>query len=207
VRPLAAVLLLCASCFSQAGSSRKPPSLSDADEVRIGKVLAAKFVELEAMEPTPQTTKIDAYLQTVGDKLAAHAQRKLPYRFHYDPDPGFKSAFALPGGEIFVGAGVLAIMDTEDQLAIVLGHEMEHVDQNQCRDRLIQELSKANLTADHGDQLKVEPFLPGYGHDREFAADREGVKLAVEAGYSPQGAIRLLTMYVVMGAADDSHSE
>jgi predicted Zn-dependent protease len=56
--------------------------LSDADEVRIGKVLAAKFVELEAMEPTPQTTKIDVYLQTVGDKLAAHAQRKLPYRFH-----------------------------------------------------------------------------------------------------------------------------
>ena len=42
---------------------------------------------------------------------------------------------------------------------------------------------------------------------REFAADREGVKLAVEAGYSLQGAIRLLTMYVVMGAADDSHSE
>jgi hypothetical protein len=37
VRPLAAVLLFCASCFSQAGSSRKPPSLSDADEVRIGK--------------------------------------------------------------------------------------------------------------------------------------------------------------------------
>jgi hypothetical protein len=82
VRPLAAVLLFCASCFSQAGSSRKPPSLSDSDEVRIGKVLAAKFVELEAMEPTPQTTKIDVYLQTVGDKLAAHAQRKLPYRFH-----------------------------------------------------------------------------------------------------------------------------
>jgi hypothetical protein len=82
VRPLAAVLLFCASCFSHAGSSRKPPSLSDSDEVRIGKVLAAKFVELEAMEPTPQTTKIDVYLQTVGDKLAAHAQRKLPYRFH-----------------------------------------------------------------------------------------------------------------------------
>ena len=91
------------------------------------------------------------------------------------------------------------MMDTEDQLAIVLGHEMEHVAQNQCRDRLIQELSKAKLMADNGDQLKVEPFLPGYGHDREFAADREGVKLAAAAGYSPQGAIRLLTMYVIMG--------
>jgi hypothetical protein len=45
-------------------------------------VLAAKFVKFEAMEPTHQTTTIDVYLQTVGDKLAAHAQRKLPYRFH-----------------------------------------------------------------------------------------------------------------------------
>ena len=39
VRPLAAVLLLCASCFSQAGSSQKPPSLRDGDEVQIGKAI------------------------------------------------------------------------------------------------------------------------------------------------------------------------
>src|SRR4051812_39084571 len=148
------------------------PSLTDADEVRIGKALGAKFMDIEGTKPTPQTTKIEGYLQGVGDRLAAHAQRKLPYRFHYDPDPGFKSAFALPGGEIFIGAGVLAMMDTEDQLAIVLGHEMEHVAQDQCRDRLVEELSKANLKPETGEKLKVEPFLPGYGHDREFTADR-----------------------------------
>jgi len=39
VRPLAAVLLFCASCFSQASPPRKPPSLSGADEVRIGKAI------------------------------------------------------------------------------------------------------------------------------------------------------------------------
>jgi predicted Zn-dependent protease len=60
-------------------------------------------------------------------------------------------------------------------------------------------LAKQHLTLDTADQIKVEPFLPGYGHDREMAADREGVKLAVAAGYSPQAAVRLLTMYVILG--------
>jgi beta-barrel assembly-enhancing protease len=190
-----AILILSSAAFAQTS----PVSLSDAEEIRIGGMLAAQFAKSEGLESTPQTTKIDQYLQKVGDRLAQHTQRKIPYRFHFDPDPGFKSAFALPGGQIFVGAGILAMMDTEDQLAVVLGHEMEHVDLNQCRDRLIEELQKQHLTTATADQMKVDPFLPGYGHDREFAADWSGVKLAADAGYSPDGAIRLLNMYVILG--------
>jgi len=193
--------ILAVLVLSSAGALAQPsaPSLNDADEVHIGGLLAAQFAKSEGMESTPQTTKIDQYLQKVGDRLARHTQRKIPYRFHFDPDPGFKSAFALPGGQIFVGAGILAMMDTEDQLAAVLGHEMEHVDLNQCRDRLIEELQKQHLTIATADGLKVDPFLPGYGHDREFAADWSGVKLAADAGYSPDAAIRLLNMYVILG--------
>jgi predicted Zn-dependent protease len=193
-------VLFCAVPSAQTSPNEKLTGLlSDDDAVRIGQLLAGKFIELEGMQPTPQSTKIEQYLQSVGDRLAAHVQRKLPYRFHFDPDPGFKSAFALPGGEIFVGGGVLAMMDTEDQLAIVLGHEMEHVVQNQCRERLLDELATKHLTAETAGSLKVEPFLPGYGHDREFKADWEGVRLAAQAGYSPKAAVRLLTMYVVLG--------
>jgi beta-barrel assembly-enhancing protease len=194
-RGFMATLALC----SFAALAHADVAVTDAEEIRIGELLAGQFIQAEGMQSTPQTGKIDAYLQKVGDVLAAHAHRKLPYRFHFDPDPGFKSAFALPGGEIFIGAGVLAMMDTEDQLAAVLGHEMEHVDLNQCRDRLNEELTKEHLTAATADRLKIDPFLPGYGHDREFAADWNGVKLAADAGYSPQGAIRLLNMYVILG--------
>ncbi len=194
---MSVVFFVCLVTHSQTPSTQAV--LTDADEVRIGGLLAAKFAEAEGLEPTPQTKKIDEYLQKVTNLLAAHTKRKLPYHIHFDSDPGFKSAFALPGGELFIGAGVVAMMDTEDQLAIVLGHEMEHVDLNQCRDRLIEELSKQHLSPSTADQLKFEPFLPGYGHDREFAADRYGVKLAAEAGYSPQGAVRLLNMYVILG--------
>ncbi len=183
--------------------------LTDADEVRIGQILAEQFAQEEGMAPTPQSKKIDQYLQTVGDRVAAHAQRKLPYQFHFDPSPGFKSAVGLPGGQIFVGAGILAYIDTEDQLAAVLGHEVEHVALNQCRDRLIKVLTEQHLSLQDAAQpdskqpgtrkLKVDPFLAGYGHDNEFAADREGVTLAMEAGYSPDAAIRLLQTYVILG--------
>jgi len=193
------LLLLLTLSESRFGFATDTLSLSDADEGRVGSLLAAQFAKIEGLGPTPQTAKIEQYLQSIGDRLAAHARRKITFHFHFDADPGFKSAFALPGGEIFVGAGVLAMMDTEDQLAIVLGHEMEHVDLNQCRDRLLEELTRQHLSLTSANQLRVDPFLPGYGHEREFAADREGVKLAAQAGYSPRGAVRLLQMYVILG--------
>jgi predicted Zn-dependent protease len=90
-------------------------------------------------------------------------------------------------------------MDSEDQLAAVLGHEVEHIALNQCRDRVIKVLAEKHLSTDKLEELKVHDFLPGYGHDSELAADREGVKLAMEAGYSPKGTIRLLRTFLILG--------
>ncbi len=49
------------------------------------------------------------------------------------------------------------------------------------------------------DKIKVGPFHNGYGHDGEFAADREGAILAMKAGYSVDGPMRLLKTYVILG--------
>jgi predicted Zn-dependent protease len=111
----------------------------------------------------------------------------------------------LPGGQIFVGGGILAYLDSEDQLAAVLGHELEHVALNHCRERLIRILSDQHLSANGADKLDIEVFMPGYGHDNEFAADREGVKLAMQAGYSANGAIRLLQTFLIL-AQQMSHT-
>jgi predicted Zn-dependent protease len=175
------------------------PTITDADEIRLGQVLADDFIAQEGMQPTPQTRKLDEYLQSIGDRVAAHAQRKIPYRFRFDPSPSFRSAVGLPGGQIFVGAGILAYMDSEDQLAMVLGHEVEHIDLNQCRERLRKVLAQQHLTPATAEKLKVDPFLPGYGREGELAADREGVKLAMEAGYSGEASIRLLQTYIILG--------
>jgi predicted Zn-dependent protease len=175
------------------------PTITDADEIRLGQVLADDFIAQEGMQPTPQTRKLDQYLQSIGDRVAAHAQRKIPYRFRFDPSPSFRSAVGLPGGQIFVGAGILAYMDSEDQLAMVLGHEVEHIDLNQCLERLRKVLAEQHLTPATAEKLKVDPFLPGYGREGELAADREGVKLAMEAGYSGEASIRLLQTYIILG--------
>jgi predicted Zn-dependent protease len=192
-------LVVFAVLSNPSPSADSKVEVTDADEIRIGQALAKDFEREEGMAPTPQSIKLDAYLQRVGDRVAVGAKRKLPYRFHFDPSPGFRSAVGLPGGQIYVGAGILAYTDSEDQLAVVLGHEIEHVDLDQCRERLIKVLAEQHLTAKDGEKLKVDPFLDGYGHDNEFSADREGVLLAMKAGYSADAAVRLLQTFIILG--------
>ena len=168
--------------------------LTDADEIRIGQALADQFAKSEGLQPTPQIVKTEAYLQSVGDRLAAHAKRKLPYKFYLDPNPAFRRAF--PGGVIFVGGGILALSDSENQFAMV----------NPCRERLLAELEKTKLSPAQGEQRKIDPFLPGYGHDIEFAWDADGTKLAPAAGYAPAAGARTLKMFVVMGQ-EMTHTE
>ena len=175
------------------------PGLSEADEARVGHILAGKVTTLRGTAPTPQTERIENYLQTVGDRVAAKVPRQVRFHFHFDPEPGFKSAFALPGGEIFVGGGILAFLDSEDQLAVILGHEIGHVALNQCQARLVSILAEQHLSPADAEKLNVESFFGSYGHDGELAADREGVKLAASAGYSPRSVVRLLETFLFLG--------
>lgn len=192
-----AVCTLPFGSFCQSGPATAP-GISDSDEIQVGQILAAQFIKEHGLADTPQTKEIEQYLQMVGDKVTAHSKRKLPYRFHLDPDPTFRSAVGLPGGEVFVGGGILAYMDTEDQLAAVLGHEVEHIDLGQCHERLVKILADKHLTRSQFDQLKVGDFTAGYGHDNERAADFEGARLAIAAGYSPNGMVSLLRTFLVL---------
>jgi len=133
--------MLSAFAFSQAA-----PPLTTADEIRAGEELFVLFRQSQGFADTPESKAIEAYLQKVGDKVAQNAHRKLPYKFHLDPHPGFQSAVGYPGGQIVVGGGILALMSHEDELAVVLGHEIEHVDLNQCAQRLSEEMRKDHLS-------------------------------------------------------------
>jgi beta-barrel assembly-enhancing protease len=192
MRNLIFAALFCASAVNAQTSA---PAIRDAEEIHAGVVLAQKYRVTRGLAPTPEIDRIESYLQQVGSRVAEHAQRKLPYEFHFDPNPDFKSAVGLPGGQIFVGGGILAYMDTEDELAIVLGHEIEHVALGQCRDRLAEELVKQHLKIGGVKSLNLEPFMGSYGHDGEFAADLGGVKLAMASGYSANAGVRILRMF------------
>jgi predicted Zn-dependent protease len=187
--------LMFALLFVSSGGAQSPPPLLLEDEIRAGNALEASFMKLNEVGETPEQKRIEKYLQEVGDKVAQNSTRKLTYKFHLDPHPGFRSAVAYPGGQIIVGGGVLALMEHEDELAVVLGHEIAHIDLKQCAQRVTEIMQRDHLTADQFDKLSIEDFGKPYGKEGELAADREGLKLAVAAGYSPHGAIELLEVY------------
>jgi predicted Zn-dependent protease len=187
----ASVALIFLLCMVAAGFCQTTPQLSTEDEIRAGEALFLAFQKSQGFADTPESKAIEAYLQKVGEKVAQNAKRKLPYKFHLDPHPGFRSAVGYPGGQIVVGGGVLALMTHEDELAVVLGHEIEHIDLGQCAKRLVEAMQNNHITAGQFDKLSIDDFGNPYGKDGELAADREGVKLAVAAGYSPKAAIEL----------------
>ena len=193
------------ACFlSYAGGYGKPAmSLTAEDEKRAGDALLAAFRHETGFVESDETRRIEEYLQQVGNKVAKNALHKLPYTFHLDPHPGFRSAVAYPGGVILVGGGVLALMQHEDELAVVLGHEISHVDLNQCHQRLVEVMERDHLNAEQFDKLSIEDFGKPYGKEGELAADREGLKLAVMAGYSPRAAVELLEVYQFLSHDDE----
>ena len=93
-------------------------------EISMG-LQAAPEVEKQFGGPVADAT-LQAYIQMVGKKVADVADRKMPYDFTL-LNSEIPNAFALPGGKIFVTAGLMSRMTNERQLAAVLGHEIVHV--------------------------------------------------------------------------------
>jgi predicted Zn-dependent protease len=118
--------------------------LSDADETRIGNDIAERY-SYRARAVDENDAQVEHYVSEVGSQVAAHARRKLQYSFHYLPDGNFVNAFALPGGHVFIGKGLMKLMDSEDELASVLGHEIEHVEHYHCNEKAQLEAIQRNL--------------------------------------------------------------
>ena len=170
--------------------------MSDAEEIRIGDETARMYGEPNTSDRNKsEIREIEKYLNQVGAPLAARAHRRLPYRFHYIPNEYMINAFALPGGHVYVGAGLLALLDSEDELSAVLGHEIEHIDHYHCAERAQQEQALRHIPLGELVAIPVMVFEAGYSKDQELEADREGTRLAVEAGYSAGGAVRLFEAF------------
>jgi len=179
--------------------TRMPVSFTrmpDAEEIRIGDELARSYGgPNEERNKTPETRIVEHYLTRVGEQVARNAHRRLPYKFHYLPSEYMINAFALPGGHVYVGGGLLQLMDSEDELAAVLGHEIEHIDHYDCAERVQREQALRRIPLGLIVALPVAVFEAGYSKDQELQADRDGTRLAVEAGYSAAGAIRLFEVF------------
>lgn len=153
--------------------------------------------------------RLTAYVAQVGARVAAHSPRQdVTYVFQVvdTPDP---NAFALPGGTVYVSRGLLALLESEDELAGVLGHEIAHV----AAKHSVQRVSRAaplgvvtgigaavtgivspmlgDVVAGLGGAANAAMLAP-YGRAQELDADRLGAKMAAEAGYDPAALARAL---------------
>lgn len=201
--PVSANAVLEIAADAQRDVTRAPMRLtriSDDQEIAIGNELASEY---SGVKLTPEEQLRQDYVSRVGLIVAAHAYRRLPYSFHFLPDRAMVNAFAIPGGHVFIGEGLLEVMSSEDQLAFVLGHEVEHIDHYHCAERVQVEARMHNLHLGLiGEmlQIPISVWEAGYSKNEEMEADREGLHLEVLAGYSPYGAVSLFNKFNELNA-------
>lgn len=139
-------MLLPIALFAVAGSCATNPAtgksmlslISENDEIQIGKQEAEKTKRQLGLYNDP---KVQEYVRRVGNELAAVSERPdLPWEFNV-MDDDVVNAFALPGGPVFITRGILTHMNSEAELASVLGHEIGHITARHS----VQQISKAQL--------------------------------------------------------------
>lgn len=194
--PVSANAIVEVAADAQRDLSRVPlrlTRLSNDEEIAVGSDLATQY-SINSAKMSPEELALDSYVRRVGSTVASHAHRHLPYSFHLLPNRSMINAFSLPGGPVYVGEGLLDLMTSEDELASVLGHEIEHIDHYHCAERVQVEARLRNLKLGVIGalvQIPLSVWEAGYNKDEELEADREGMRVAVLGGYSPYGAVTL----------------
>jgi len=171
--------------------------MSEEQEIAIGR--EAQHEIAEEFGGRYDDDALQAYVQRIGEALAARSHRaNLVYRFTV-LDSDQVNAFALPGGYIYVTRGLLAYMNSEAELAAVLGHEIGHVTARHSV-RQYTAAQAANMGVILGSILLPElrgagtqnligvlgtAMLRGYGRDHELEADRLGAEYLARTGYAP----------------------
>jgi len=208
---LAALLTGCG--INPVTGKREIQFISEASEIKIGEQNYSPTRQGEGGDLTvlPELT---AYVSEVGRKLAAVADRQLPYEFTV-LNNSVPNAWALPGGKIAVNRGLLVELNNEAELAAVLGHEIVHAAARhgaKAQERgTIMQVGMVAATIGAGvsgvDSNLAGMMIQGagvgtqliqskYGRDQELESDKFGMKYMKAAGYDPQAAVSLQETFV-----------
>ncbi len=173
--------------------------MSESQEVALGQRSDPQIV---AMYGLYDDAELAAYVDGVGQKLAAVSHRpNLEFTFRV-LDSHVINAFALPGGYVYVTRGILAHMNNEAELAVVLGHEIGHVTarhgaQQQSRATLAGlGLGVGSIFSDEVArfgglaQSALGILFLKYGRDDEHESDQLGVQYSLAAGFDPERGAR-----------------
>jgi predicted Zn-dependent protease len=193
--------------------------VSEASEINIGK---------ENYSPARQSQggdyiidpELTAYVQGIGKRLGAVSDRpELPYEFVVLND-SVPNAWAMPGGKIAFNRGLLYELNSEAELAAVMGHEIVHAAARhgaKSMERGIfmqgamiavgigaQNTDYANLIVG-GSQLGAQLISSKYGRDAESESDLYGMQYMKKAGYDPSAAVTLQETFVRLSKDRESN--
>ncbi|HTJ77649.1 MAG TPA: M48 family metallopeptidase [Rariglobus sp.] len=202
-------VLLLAGCVTNPETGRSQLMLvSPGQEAQMG---LASFTQIKKQEKISTDPAANARVTRVGRRIAAAVGREIPnaqWEFVVFDSPQV-NAFALPGGKVGVYTGLLKLASTDDELAIVMGHEIAHVTSRHGAERTSQNyaiagigaLAAIGMEAKDVDPAKRNMVLAAYGigsqvgfalpysrlHESE--ADGVGLRFAAGAGYDPRAAV------------------
>lgn len=207
-RSLAA--LACAGLLALGACSTNPATgeqsftafMSPEEELRIGADQHPKI--LEEFGGAYDDPELGAYVATLGARLAAVSERPdLDFTFTVLNSP-VVNAFALPGGYVYVSRGLVALANSEAELAGVIGHEIGHVTARHAAERysrsVLVSLGAGLLGAISGERAVADLanlggglYLRSYSRDNEFEADSLGLRYMTSVGYEPGAVADFLT--------------
>ena len=176
------------------------------DEIEIGRQANA---QVRKEVPELRDTQATAYIRTIGQRLARHAQGpKYPYSFSV-ADFREINAFALPGGPVWVHRGVIHSAANESQVAGVLAHEVAHVAQRHAAGQLTNGImanwglgllgavlgnSGGAGAAQMAAGLLTNGIFLKFSRDDEREADQVGLQIMRRAGWDGRGMAELFEM-------------
>jgi predicted Zn-dependent protease len=174
--------------------------MTESKEIQLGYTNDSKIRKQYGVYGNPE---LQTYVEQVGQKLAALSHRPgLKYRFTVLDSPEV-NAFALPGGFVYITRGILAYINTEAELAAVLGHEIGHVTARHA----VRQYTAATSAGFVGMIVGATTGIPvtqdlanilgntvvsGFGRDHELESDRLGAEYLAHAGYDPQAMIAVI---------------
>jgi len=204
-----AMILLAAAAWAQLAAP--DAGKSTPAEIEMGKQAAAQIEKEYKVVDDPAALET---IKQIVARLAPHTERPaIEYQAKILAEGGI-NAFSLPGGYIYVTKGLLEAVESQDELAAVIGHEMGHVSLGHGMDlarreaKMNNKMALAVLAAVVAGQ-KVDPgnmiilgsllktgLLSGYSQEAENQADEHAVLYLQRAGYHP---VAMLT--VIQGLA------
>lgn len=174
--------------------------MSESQELELGRQY---HEEITKHMPVLENEALQAYVSAVGQRIAKNSDRSdIAYHFTV-LDSADVNAFALPGGYIYITRGLMAYLNSEAELAAVLGHEIAHVTARHAvrghamstATSLLTIVAAVKTGTKDGFQLANvlnSALVAGYGRQLELEADQYGANYIANSAYEPAAILKVL---------------